>query len=182
MAVSTSWHCCNALLAQDRSEHHRAHDSGPDVVLRRFLVHFSIIHGSPHTNIHGDQQPPLPRLSCAEDSALYTLATTSHTFLTSRLNYCSSLYLGVEPSRLRKLPLVQNVAVCVLRRLGTVIYQPAAPATSSVFPANPATLPGCSPGPRSPTPAKSSILQQWASQLSTSGEGAERGDHGRQET
>lgn len=96
-------------------------------VPRRILGYFSTIHTPQHPNIHGDKTSPSPSVSCAEDSALYTLATMSCTFLTSGLNYCSSLYLGMEPSRLRKLPLVQNVAACVLRCLGAVIYQPAAP-------------------------------------------------------
>lgn len=123
-------------------------DSGPvTTVPRRFLGHFSTIHGTQHPNIHGDKTSPSPSLSCAEDSALYTLATVSCTFLTSGLNYCSSLYLGMEPSRLRKLPLVQNVAACMLRRLRAVIHQPAAPASLPVFPINPAPLPDSSPGP-----------------------------------
>lgn len=116
-------------------------------VPRKFLGHFSTIHAAQHPNIHGDKTSPLPSLSCAEDSALYTLATVSRTFLTSGLNYCSSLYLGMEPSRLRNLSLVQNVAACVLRCLGAVIHQPAAPASLLVFPPNPASLPDSSPGP-----------------------------------
>lgn len=50
------------------------------------------------------------KLPCAQDSALSSLAAASRTFLTSGLNYCSSLSPGREPSRLRKLPLVQTAA------------------------------------------------------------------------
>lgn len=82
-----------------------------------------------------------------QKTALYSLATVSCTFLTSGLNHCSSLYLGMEPSRLRKLPLVQNVAAHVLRCLGAVIHQPAAPASLPIFPTNPESLPDSSPGP-----------------------------------
>ncbi|XP_032052506.1 uncharacterized protein LOC116494652 [Aythya fuligula] len=76
----------------------------------------------------------------------------------------------MEPSRLRKLPLVQNVAACVLRRLGAVIHQPAAPAASPGLPISPAPPPP-GPGPL----AEASFLQQQVSQLVTTGEEAVAG-------
>lgn len=131
---------CLAMLGLSTTPHTGAGPGQLAVAPRRFLGPFSTIHAAQHPNIHGDQAPPLPSRSCTQGSALYTLATASGTFLTSGLNYCSSLYLGMEPSRLRKLPLVQNVAACVLRRLGAVIHQPAAPAASpglSISPEHP---------------------------------------------
>lgn len=153
--AGSSWHCSEVVLAQTAvwpepsttlhidygpglfAEHYSSQKVSWSFSAPSMLLNIQI---SMETSHHPRQDFP------AQKTVPSTLATASRTFLTSGLNYCSSLYLGMEPSRLRKLPLVQNVAACVLRRLGAVIHQPAAPASLPIFPTNAESLQDSSPG------------------------------------
>lgn len=50
------------------------------------------------------------------------LAVVIHDVVTSGLNYCSMLYVGLLLKMVERLLMVQNVAACILTRSGTIDY------------------------------------------------------------